>query len=71
MTLESTDCITKLNVAFDRFGNGHSIIYRRREADKVETEGYDSVTSVALAYDDIPAAGCLSGYQLGFAAVAE
>ena len=37
--LEKTDCITRLNIAFDDAGNGHSLIFRRREGTDEETMG--------------------------------
>lgn len=64
--LNATDCITRFNVVFDQLGNGHSIIYRRREGEAEETIGFGNVTTADFSTDDVPASGCLSGYNFGF-----
>lgn len=66
ISLGDTDCITKLNVAFDENGNGFGLIYRRREATDEESMGFKEVTTSDLEKDNVPAAGCLNGYNLGF-----
>jgi len=69
--LEETDCITRLNIGFDDAGNGHSLIYRRREGTEEETMGLKSDFKASdVTNDDVPATGCLSGYNLGFGAKA-
>ena len=37
--LEENDCITRLNIAFDDTGSGHSLVYRRRQGTAEETKG--------------------------------
>ena len=37
--LEENDCITRLNIAFDETGSGHSLVYRRRQGTAEETKG--------------------------------
>lgn len=68
--LAANDCITRVNVVFDANGNGHSIIYRRRMGEAEESLGFGTVTDADLAADDVPAAGCLSGYNFGWSAPA-
>jgi hypothetical protein len=43
VVLERTDCISKLNVLFDEYGNGHSILYHRKNSNVDETVGYGDV----------------------------
>jgi hypothetical protein len=63
----ATDCITRLSVAFDELGNGHTLIYKRLYGETLETVGYGDVSVDDLMADETPESGCLSGYQLGFA----
>ena len=51
ISLGETDCITRLNVAFDDSGNGFGLIYRRREGSGEESMGFKEVTSSDLEKD--------------------
>lgn len=67
--LEENDCITRLNIAFDDTGSGHSLVYRRRQGTAEETKGLKkNFRAEDVTNDDVPATGCLSGYNLGFGA---
>ena len=69
--LEENDCITRLNIAFDDTGSGHSLVYRRRQGTAEETKGLKkNFRAEDVTNDDVPATGCLSGYNLGFGAPA-
>lgn len=68
--LAAKDCITRFNVVFDANGNGHSVIYRRRMGEAEESLGFGTVTDTDFSVDDVPASGCMSGYNLGWAAPA-
>lgn len=69
--LEENDCITRLNIAFDDSGSGHSLVYRRRQGTAEETKGLKkNFRAEDVTNDDVPATGCLSGYNLGFGAPA-
>ena len=64
--LAADDCITRFNVVFDANGNGHSVIYRRRMGEQEESLGFGTVTTSDFSADDVPASGCLSGYNFGW-----
>ena len=55
-----TDCISKMNVIFDDYGNAHSILFHRRNAGVDETIGYGDAAGHTAAADF--GDGCLNGY---------
>jgi len=66
--LAPKDCISRFNVVFDANGNGHSVIYRRRMGEAEESLGFGTVEASDFSADDVPASGCLSGYNFGWEA---